>query len=100
MMIESYKRTIYSTLFIVSVTMGLSVFFDVAYIYSLCGLSAWVAFGHLITIDDDTPGEWSNPEGDKKIWRGSFSVLAIKLLIFFALVILMFSFPSLISFGA
>ena len=26
-------------------------------------LSGWAAFGHLITLDDDMPGEWSNPEG-------------------------------------
>lgn len=87
-MIESQKNTIYSTLFIVGITIGLSVFFGVAYIYSLCGLSAWVAFGHLITLDDDMPGEWSNPDGDKKMWRASLSVLVLKFLIFIALVVI------------
>ena len=63
-------------------------------------LSAWMAFGHLITLDDDMPGEWSNPERDKKIWRGSLSVLAVKFLIFIVLVVIVLSFPSLSEFGA
>jgi len=60
-MIVSHKNIVLSGLFIVAVTIGLSMFADVAYIYTLCGLSAWIAFGHLITLDDDMPGEWSNP---------------------------------------
>ena len=24
-------------------------------------LSGWTALGHLVTLDDDMPGEWSNP---------------------------------------
>jgi len=89
-----------STLFIVAVTIGLSVFAGVAYIYTLCGLAAWMALGHLITLDDDMPGEWSNPEGDKKLWRGSLVGLAVKFLVFVLLVVIVLSFPSLAKFGA
>ena len=99
-MIESQKNTIYSTLFVVGATIGLSVVADVAYIYALCGLAAWMAFGHLITLDDDMPGEWSNPEGDKKLWRSSLAVMAVKFLVFAALVAIALSFPSLAEFGA
>jgi len=99
-MIEYQKNTIYSTLFVVGITIGLSVVADVAYIYTLCGLAAWVAFGHLITLDDDMPGEWSNPESDKKLWRKSLAVMAVKLLVFAALVVIALSFPSLAEFGA
>ncbi|MBK7285303.1 MAG: hypothetical protein IPI83_14165 [Sphingomonadales bacterium] len=38
--------------------------------------------GHLITIDDDMPGEWSNPEGSKHVWRRSLAELLIKFLLF------------------
>lgn len=99
-MIESQKNTIYSSLFVVGVTIGLSVVADVPYIYTLCGLAAWMAFGHLITLDDDMPGEWSNPEGDKKLWRSSLAVMVVKFLVFAALVVIALSFPSLAEFGA
>ena len=99
-MIESHKNIIYSSLVIVAVTIGLSVFVGVAYIYTLCGLAAWIAFGHLITLDDDMPGEWSNPEGNRKLWRGSLAILAVKFLVFIVLVVAVLSFPSLTQFGA
>lgn len=99
-MIESYKNAIYSTLFIVCVTVGLSMFAGVAYIYTLCGLTAWMAFGHLITLDDDMPGEWSNPEGDKKLWHSSLAIMAVKFLLFVALLVVVLSFPSLAKYGA
>jgi hypothetical protein len=51
-------------------------------------LSGWAALGHLITLDDDYPGEWSNPERSKGIWRASLiemlgrvSVFALLLLV-------------------
>jgi hypothetical protein len=99
-MIENYKNTIYSSLFIIAVTIGLSEFADVPYIYTLCGFAAWVAFGHLITVDDDMPGEWSNLEGDKNIWRSSLVTLLFKFLVFVILVVLVLSFPTLAKFGA
>ena len=99
-MLMSYKNAMYSTLFIVTVVIGLSMLFDVAYIYTLCGLVAWIAFGHLITLDDDMPGEWSNPEGDKKLWRSSLVILAVKFLVFVVLVAIAISFPSLAKLGA
>ena len=99
-MIENYKNLIYSTLFIVSVTIGLSVLANVAYVYTLCGFAAWVVFGHLITIDDDMPGEWSNPEGDKKLWHSSVVIVFVKFMVFALLVVTVFLFPSLAKFGA
>jgi hypothetical protein len=99
-MIANHRNTIYSALFIIAVTIGLSAFADVAYIYTLCGFAAWVAFGHLITVDDDMPGEWSNPEGDKKMWRSSLVTLLLKFMAFVLLVVLVLSCPSLAKFGA
>jgi hypothetical protein len=43
-------------------------------------LSAWATFGHLITLDDDLKGGWSNPEGDRGVIGSSLAELAIKVL--------------------
>ena len=87
-------------IFIVAVTLGLSLVANVAYIYTMLGLSAWIAFGHLVTLDDDMPGEWSNPEGDKKLWHSSLVILAIKFAVLMALFIAVFTFPVLKTIGA
>ena len=49
-------------------------------------LSGWLALGHLITIDDDLPGEWSNPQGSRTHWNRSLWLLAAKLIVFAGLV--------------
>jgi hypothetical protein len=45
-------------------------------------LSGWLFFGHFITLDDDMPGEWSNPEGSRKTWYMSIASFFSKLLLF------------------
>jgi hypothetical protein len=45
-------------------------------------LSGWAALGHLVTIDDDMPGEWSNPERSRTFWYKSLGQFAIKVAIF------------------
>ncbi|MFT3791251.1 MAG: hypothetical protein QM741_09250 [Rudaea sp.] len=40
-----------------------SLLWQVPYIFTVIGFSAWAFFGHLITADDDAPGGWSNPDG-------------------------------------
>jgi hypothetical protein len=44
--------------------------------------SAWALLGHLVTIDDDALGGWSNPENSQEIWRSSVRELLAKLLVF------------------
>jgi len=46
--------------------------------------SGWAALGHLVTLDDDAPGEWSNPEGSKATWHRSIGELIIKIVVFAA----------------
>lgn len=96
----SLRNALYSTIFIVAVVVGLSVFADVAYIYTLCGLSGWALVGHLVTLDDDMPGEWSNPEGSKALWHSSLFALLVKLLVFSVFLVLASSFPGLARYGA
>ena len=48
-------------------------------------LSGWAAIGHLVTIDDDMPGGWSNSERSQAFWFKSLGQLAIKVAIFVGL---------------
>lgn len=45
-------------------------------------MSGWAVLGHLVTLDDDAPGEWSNPDGEKSIWRHSLVELGLKVTVF------------------
>src|SRR5687767_2922342 len=47
-------------------------------------VAAVVFGGHFVTIDDDYPGGWSNPEHLKTTWATSLRELAVKLAIFVA----------------
>jgi hypothetical protein len=48
--------------------------------------SGWAAAGHLITLDDDAPGEWSNLEKSRVIWYRSLAELTAKAAVFGGLV--------------
>lgn len=94
------KNMTYSILFFIAVIIGLSLFADIAYVYTLCGLAGLIAFGHLITLDDDMPGEWSNPEKSKALWHMSLAILAAKFLVFMGILVLILSFPAIARYGA
>lgn len=97
---RKHKNILYSLAFIVVSTIGLSTFFGVAYIHTVCGLAVMITFGHLVTLDDDMPGEWSNPEGSKKLWHGSLLTLAVKFAVVVVLFVIIIAFPALSEFGA
>ena len=50
-------------------------------------LSAFAFMGHLVTLDDDAPEGWSNPDSSKAIWRSSLAELGLKFLAFLLLLI-------------
>ena len=41
-------------------------------------ITAWAFFGHLITIDDDAPGGFSNPQASSRVWHRSLLDLLFK----------------------
>ena len=45
-------------------------------------ISGWAFGGHLITLDDDMRGGWSNPEGSRAVWGRSVLELFAKLIVF------------------
>ena len=47
-------------------------------------LSGWAFAGHLVTLDDDWPDGWSNPERSWRIWFQSIGELLVKLVVFLA----------------
>jgi hypothetical protein len=47
-------------------------------------LTGWAFFGHLITLDDEFPGGWSNPERSTKVSYHSLLELGVKLILFCA----------------
>ncbi len=47
-------------------------------------MAAWAFIGHLVTLDDDSPGGWSNPDGSKAMMRASLRDLSLKALVFAA----------------
>ena len=82
------------------VAVSLSVLFGVPYVITVLGLSAWAALGHLITLDDDMPGEWSNLEGSRSVWHRSLLELAVKFVVLLAIFGAIALYPKLKAFGA
>ena len=49
---------------------GLSALLRVPYIFTFVGVAALVLAGHVVTIDEDMPGGWGNPDGSQPFpWR-------------------------------
>ena len=55
---------------------GLSALWHVSYIFTFLGVAALVLVGHVVTIDDDLPGGWSNPDGSQPFPWGELLVKA------------------------
>jgi len=43
--------------------------------------SVWIFVGHLVTVDDEAPGGWANPDGVPEVWRQSLLWLAMKAMV-------------------
>ncbi len=41
-------------------------------------MTGWGFLGHLVTLDDDMPGGWSNPEGSRAMVWKSVGALLLK----------------------
>ena len=75
----------------------LSLIWKVPYLYTAIGCAGWAFAGPLITIDDDLPSGWSNPDGDIPFpWKE----IAVKAAILFSLLGLVFLVPFLQTLGA
>ena len=88
------------TIWVLILCFAASYFFSVPYAVSFACISVLACIGHLITFDDDLPGGWSNPEGEKSIVHWSIIELCIKIL--FAIIVcwVVYTFPQLSEYGA
>ncbi len=71
----------------------LTFYFNSPYIITLLIIIGWSALGHIVTIDDDLPGGWSNPDGDPAVARQAKVWLAVTVAAFFFVFWLMLKFP-------
>ena len=97
MSVSEVKRYGILLAMICSTAVILFLMWKVPYLYTAIGFAVWAFVGHLITIDDDIPGGWSNPDGDIPF---PWAVLAIKAAVLFSLLGLLFFFPALQTIGA
>ena len=81
---------------VVTTALALSAIWRVSYIYTGIGFATWAFVGHLITIDDDIPGGWSNPDGTLPF---PWAELSIKGAVLVGLCALVAFFPVVRSFG-
>jgi hypothetical protein len=73
----------------------LALVWRVPYLYTAIGFAVWAFAGHLITIDDDFPGSWGNPDSDIPF---PWAALAMKAAVLLGLLWLAVSVPALRQF--
>lgn len=94
--IPTIRRIVIFAALALASSIALSLLFGVPYVYTISGFAGWLFLGHLITLDDDFPGGWSNPEGAHLFPWGE---LALKGAVFLALLLACLS-PELRQWGA
>lgn len=97
MTVSEFKRYGIILAMFCSTAVILSLIWAVPYLYTAIGFAVWALGGHLITLDDDLPGGWSNPDGSAPF---PWAELAIKAAVLLALVGLVFFIPALRTLGA
>jgi hypothetical protein len=94
------KQVAVLTLWVSLLCLIASAVWSVPYVVTFAWISVLACGGHLITLDDDLAGGWSNPDGEKSIVRWSLIELGLKVL--FAILVwwLIYQFPGLKEYGA
>ena len=73
--------------------------FDLSFAVSFAFVTLLIFFGHLVTLDEDLKGGWSNPDGDTKIRNTSLIELAGKLVFSIVVWCVVIAFPELSAYG-
>lgn len=97
MSVRQLKRYSILLALVCSTAVILSLIWKVPYLYTLIGFAVWAFAGHLITIDDDLPNGWSNPDRSVPI---PWTELAIKAGVLLSLLGLTLLIPGLRTLGA
>lgn len=94
---ELMKRLGIIVAVVAALAVGLSLLFRIPWLYTVAGCAAWAVAGHVLTIDEDFPGGWSNPDGKEPFpWRE----LVLKAVVLLAVAALLLFLPSLRMLGA
>ena len=56
-------------------------------------VTGWAAIGHMVTLDDDFPGGWSNNEGSKRFFLISLLWLLAETVVFVGIFYLVAMWP-------
>lgn len=97
MSVPQLKRYSMMLALVCSTAVILSLIWKVPYLYTMIGFAFWAFAGHLITMDDDLPNGWSNPDGSMPF---PWAELAIKAAALLGLVGSVFLIPCLRTLGA
>jgi hypothetical protein len=81
--------------FTAAIAAVLTFYFHSPYIISLLILLGWSSLGQLVTLDDDLPGGWSNPDGDPSSARRAKIWLCSTVATFAAVFWLLYTFPHI-----
>jgi len=54
-------------------------------------VAGWALLGHFVTLDEDMSGQWSNPEGSRRVAVSSVAELCAKLAAFAGALMLFFA---------
>lgn len=73
--------------------------FELSFAVSFAFVTILIFFGHLVTLDEDLKGGWSNPDGDTKIRNTSLTELAAKLIFSIVVWYVVIAFPELSVYG-
>jgi len=92
----SYAKSVAAVLAITTiVAVALSTLWRVPYIYTFVGAATLVVIGHVITIDDDLPGGFGDPDGSQPFpWRDLTIKVVIAILLGLAALV-----PEIAAFG-
>ncbi len=73
--------------------------FELSFAVSFAFVTILIFLGHLVTLDEDLKGGWSNPEGNTRIRNTSLIELAAKLIFSIVVWYVVITFPELSMYG-
>ena len=79
----------------VAIAAILTFYFNSPYIITLLIILGWSSIGQLVTLDDDLPGGWSNPDGDPATTREAIIWLVSTIAAFCVVFWLMRTYPHI-----
>jgi hypothetical protein len=84
---------------LIVIAAALTFWAEAPYIVTAAVILTLATVGHLVSLEEDYPGNWSNPDADPRHWRLSLLELGLKAAAVVLIFWLMLEYPSLKSYG-